>query len=68
MSLQNARSFYIAQWYRDIVIQCEKLATKQSQIDPTEVQELELVGQSQAEAESKKKKLLVSVSRCRLSA
>ena len=37
----------------------EKLTTKQAQIDPNEVDELERLQELQAEAERKKNKLLV---------
>ena len=59
LCLYNARNFYISQWYRDIVTQVEKLTTKQAQIDPNEVDELERLLDLQAEAERKKNKLLV---------
>ena len=39
--------------------QVEKLTTKQAQIDPNEVDELERLQELQAEAERKKNKLLV---------
>ena len=58
---QNARSFYIAQWYRDFALQCEKLASKQTQIDPSEIDDLEINAAQHSEAERKKKKLLVSL-------
>ena len=41
------------------MIQVEKLTTKQAQIDPNEVDELERLQELQAEAERKKNKLLV---------
>ena len=41
------------------MVQEEKLTTKQAQIDPNEVDELERLQELQAEAERKKNKLLV---------
>ena len=41
------------------MVQVEKLTTKQAQIDPNEVDELERLQELQAEAERKKNKLLV---------
>ncbi|KAF6022867.1 NIPBL [Bugula neritina] len=53
-SLLNARSFYIAQWHRDLAVQCERYVSKQSALDPSEVDEIDRYTDLQRMAELQK--------------